>query len=165
MATDEDYLQFKRRFDQSHVKLKLPPDCVEQTPPTASNVHLYSWMFDWVVVFNSDNKYLRVRESHDKVGGLAHSRRLGFVFHYGPIVQRDVDGNIVWKSGDPLDIRIDTSGGAVHLHYQDPAPHHPQANVKGLSLNSIDVFKFVRAVLQHRRSGKPLNEILGFQIG
>jgi len=165
MSTDADYLSFRRRFDQSYGKLKLPLGCVEQKPPTASNKHLYSWTFDWVLVFTDDNKYLRVRESHEKVAGLDLSRRMGFVFHYGPIVQRDTDGNIIRQSNDPVDIRIDNSRGHVHMHYQAPDPHYAQESIKGLTLESLDMLAFVRAVFQHRKSGKPISEILGFQIG
>jgi hypothetical protein len=165
MSTDVDYVNFKRRFDQSYAKLKLPPDCVEQKSPTVTNVRLFSWMFDWVLVFPDDKKYVRIRESHDKVAGLALSRRLGFVLHYGPIVHQDADGNIIWQSHDPVDIRIDNSPRPVHMHYQAPDPHHVQENVKGLTLESLDMLTFVRAVFQHRKSGKPLNEVLGFQIG
>lgn len=165
MSTDVDYLHFKRRFDQFYAKLKLPPGCAEQKPPTASNVHLFSWTFDWVLVFNDDNKYLRVRESHEKVAGLSLSRRMGFVLHYGPIAQRDADGNIIRQSSDPVDIRIDKSHGHPHMHYQAPDPHHAQENVKGLNLESLDMSRFVRAVLEHSKSGKPMSEILGFRIG
>jgi hypothetical protein len=160
-----DYLDFKRRFDQAYANLKFPPNCVEQTPPIATNPGLYSWTFDWVLVFNDDNRYLRVRESHGKVTGLDFSRRIHFVFHYGPIVQRDANGNIIRQDTDPLDIRIDNSRGKVHMHYQAPDPHYGQENVRGLTLESVEIFTFVRAVLQHRKSGKPLTEILGFQIG
>lgn|SRR5208337_3491294 len=165
MSTDADYLNFRRKFDQSYGKLKLPPCCVELKPPTASNVHLYSWAFDWVLVFADDNKYLRVRESHEKVAGLDLSRRMGFVFHYGPIAQRDTDGSIIRQSNDPVDIRIDNSRGRVHMHYRAPDPHYGQENIKGLTLGSLGMLAFVRAVFQHRKSGKPISEILGFQIG
>ena len=139
MSTHADYLSFKRRFDQSYVKLRIPPDCVEHTPPTVSNQHLYSWMFDWVLVFSEDKKYLRVRESHEKVAGLQLNRRMGFVFHYGLIVQQDSRNNIIRQSNDPVDIRIDNSRGPAHMHYRAPTPHHAQENIKGLTLESLDM--------------------------
>jgi hypothetical protein len=165
MAAGVDYPSFKRRFDQAYANLKLPPECIEQKPPTVTNVRLFSWTFDWVLIFNDDNKYLRVRESHDKVAGLLMSRRLGFAFHYGPIVKQGASGDIIRESTDPVDIRIDKSRGHVHMHYQAPGPHYTQEKVKGLTLDSVDMLRFVRAVLQHRQSGKSISEILGFEIG
>ena len=160
-----DPLSFRRKFDKTHADLELPLDCVEQKPPTTVNSRLFSWTFDWVLVFKSDNKYLRVRESYEKVAGLLMSRRLGFTFHYGPIVKQDANGDIIYQSSDPVDIRIDKSRGRSHMHYQAPQPHHGQEHVKGMTLDSIDMFKFIRAVFQHRKSGKDISEILGFGIG
>jgi hypothetical protein len=51
------------------------------------------------------------------------------------------------------------------MHYQAPARHYAQENIKGLTLESLGMLAFVRAVLQHRKSAKPLSEVLGFQIG
>jgi hypothetical protein len=51
------------------------------------------------------------------------------------------------------------------MHYQAPDPHYAQESIKGLTLESLDMLAFVRAVFQHRKSGKPISEILGFQIG
>jgi hypothetical protein len=160
-----DPLSFRRKVDKAYANLELPPDCVEQKPRTIINSRLFSWTFDWLLVFKSDDKYLRVRESYEKMAGLLMSRRLGFAFHYGPIVKQNANGDVIHESSDPVDIRIDKSRGHTHMHYQAPSPHYAQENVKGITLDSIGMFEFVRAVLQHRKSGKDISEILGFKIG
>jgi hypothetical protein len=164
-ASHVDYVNFKARFDDAYAKLKLPPDCTEEITPTATNPGIYNWTFDWLLVFKDDNRYLRAPERYGKVAGLQLSRRIAFTFHYGPIIQRDVNGKLIWQNTDSVDIRIDKIRGEVHMHYQAPNPHYGQGSIQGLTLESVDMLKFVRAVLQHRRSGKPLDEILGFKIG
>lgn len=159
-----DYFLFTREFDKAHAKLKLPPDCTEVQPPTTIPWGLCFWKFEWVLVFNTDNKYLRVWEEYSKVTGLLLSRRLRFVLHYGPIVGRDQDGNIIRDDKDPVEIRVDNTRGQAHMHYQAPEPHHPQENVEGIDLEALDKFAFIKAILEHRRTGKPLDRILRFKV-
>jgi hypothetical protein len=42
--------------------------------------------------------------------------------------------------------------------------HIPEARLPGLDFDSIDPFEFIRAVEEHRKSQKPLHEILGFKV-
>jgi hypothetical protein len=80
------------------------------------------------------------------------------------MVNVTADGLMGYKSTDPVDIRIDNGCSATHLHYRSPNPHHPQSSVKGLVLDDLDMFTFVKGVFQHRKTQKPLDEVLGFRI-
>lgn len=159
-----DYLQFSREFEKFHAKLRLPQNCIEPAPPTTIPVGFYFWRFEWQLIFKDDNKYLRIWERYTKLKGLDLSHRVSFAFHYGAVVEHDNDGLAVRDSQDPVDIRIDNINGPAHLHYQAPKPHIPQASVEGLNLEALDMFTFVKAIILHRKSGKPIDQILGFRI-
>ncbi len=42
--------------------------------------------------------------------------------------------------------------------------HIPETRLTGLDFDSIDPFRFIRAVEEHRKSLRPLHEILGFKV-
>ena len=121
MTTDVDSLSFRRKFEKAYANLKLPPDCVEQQPPTFANSRLFSWTFDWLLIFKSDNKYLRVRESHEKVAGLLMSRRLGFAFHYGPISEQDANVGIPGQGGRDSEIGPVSIPKLIRARFRDEA--------------------------------------------
>lgn len=50
-----------------------------------------------------------------------------------------------------------------HIHYMKKN-HIPEAQLSGLDFNRIDPFEFIRAVEKHRKSLKPLHQILGFKV-
>lgn len=124
---------------------------------------MYAWTFEWVLEFSA-NKYMRVWEQYGRVPGLQEARRVRFAFHYGPITSRDNSGKIERYYGDPVDIRVDDFNTPAHLHFQEPQQHHRQENVLGLELSSLGMMVFIKAVLKHRKSGKPLDKILKFRI-
>jgi hypothetical protein len=93
------------------------------------------------------------------------SRRLQWSYHYGPIQAVDELGNAARGApDDPLDLRIDTSGGRVHLHYEKQEPHYYQDKIVGLSLVKVESLDFVKSVLKQRKSGEPFTKVLGFKI-
>lgn len=131
--------------------------------PVYVRATLYAWTFEWVLEFSA-TRYIRVWEQYGRVPGLQESRRVRFAFHYGPITGRDGSGNIVHAFGDPVDIRVDDFNSPAHLHFQGPKPHYYQESVLGLELSNLDMIAFIKAVLRHRKSGKPLDKILKFRI-
>jgi hypothetical protein len=64
-----------------------------------------------------------------------------------------------------VDIRIDDVGRPVHLHYEQPDPHHDQSVVKGLELSNLDMFEFLKGIISHRKTKKPLDKVFGFTLG
>jgi len=92
------------------------------------------------------------------------SRRVSFAYHYGPIVQTGSHGLPEYDAKDPVDIRIDNSRSHVHLHFGAPGIHHPQSAVKGLQLDELGPFDFLRAIFKHRSSGRSLDEVFGFRV-
>lgn len=84
-------------------------------------------------------------------------------YHYGPCrTERDEDGFPLLSDRFELRIDIDHRNGR-HIHYMNE-DHIPEARLPGLDFDSIDPFKFIRAVEEHRKSSKPLHEILGFNV-
>jgi len=158
-----DYFEFKRWFEKHRAALKFPKDCSELEPATFSVSTLYSWTFEWYLTF-FDDKYIRIWEHHNKRKLLYTSRRLQFALHYGPRVAPVSEGIPPYQHNDPVDIRIDNSQRVAHLHYGVPGPHYFQERVEGIILEEFDMFVFVKAVFKHRKSGKPIDKILGFRI-
>jgi hypothetical protein len=114
----------------------------------------------------SDNKYIRIAERYEKWGGLVGlSRKNSYAYHYGDIVKSGDAGLPAYGPGDPVDIRIDNSCSPIHLHYLAPNPHYPNSAVRGLDLEDMDMFAFVKGIFRHRSSKKPINEIFKFQVG
>jgi len=68
------------------------------------------------------------------------------------------------KPDDPLDIRIDTSGGYLHMHYGKQEPHLKQSDVGGLDLRDVLAIDFIRGVIRHRTRGDEFTKIFGFKI-
>lgn len=85
-----------------------------------------------------------------------------FSYHYGPCTDtRDSEGFPLF-SGD-YELRVDIDRHNRHVHYLNE-DHIPEARLPGLDFESIDPFKFIRAIEEHRKSSKPLHEILGFNV-
>jgi hypothetical protein len=161
-----EYAKYKAWFDGEYSKIALPADCREILPPTTRLSNLFStvWTLEWTLGF-TDHKYLRVQEHFEKIRGLVGlSQRKAFAFHYGALVAVAADGTPERAASDPVDLRIDTSYGAAHMHFGNPEPHIAQANVEGLDMEKLELFAFVRAVLDHRKTGKTLDKLLKFRI-
>ena len=108
--------------------------------------------------------HIRIWESYDKFAGLLISRRIQWAYHYGKTESFDTAGRAMRGApGDSLVLRIDTCSG-LHMHYQTRNPHYAQDQIVGLNLDSVQALPFVRAVLKHRKTGKPFTKVLGFRI-
>jgi hypothetical protein len=159
-----DYLQFKTWFDQEYTKLKTPADCSELLSPTVVPTSSVLWTFRWFLGF-TDGKYIQIKEHYSKQAGLIQqSHRASFAYHYGPVVRKSPDGVPIGESINPVDIRIDTSHGPVHMHLAKPQPRYAQNQVKDLDMQDLGMFTFVKAICRHRASGKSLEETLHFRI-
>jgi hypothetical protein len=120
---------------------------------------------EWHLVFKNPESYIRIAEHFAKRSRLSVSRRIHFAYHYGPTVKSDDQGMPVREPPDPVFVRIDNVSGPAHLHREgDPTAHIPQESVKGLVLEDIDLFNFVRAAFSHRQSGRSIERELGYQI-
>jgi hypothetical protein len=129
-------------------------DCPDSSP----------WNSDFAIVYPG-GMYVRVGEYFRplpkwKGGGgcLEH-----FSYHYGPCSNnRDSDGFPPASKRFELRIDIDRRYGR-HIHYMKE-DHILEARLPGLDFDSINPFKFIRAVEEHRKSSAPLHEILGFKV-
>jgi hypothetical protein len=121
------------------------------------------WTFHWNLIF-TDNKYLRIWEHHGKKSGLQDSCRVRFTFHYGLRLKPGLNGIPIYEPSDPVDIRIDDIHEPAHIHYGQQEPRYPQDKVKGLQLDSLDMFTFARAIFRHRETGRPIAVTLGFKL-
>jgi hypothetical protein len=156
-----DYLTFRKSFEKALAKLRLPDDC-KQREPSWEQVSWHFWQV--LVFFDFPDKHIRIWESYDKIAKLDMSRRTQWSYHYGDTATLDENGDATRGApDDPLDLRIDTTRG-IHMHYLTREPHYKQEAIKGIDLATVGALDFVRAVLTHRRTGKPLSEVLGFRI-
>jgi len=125
------------------------------------------WDFEWTVLFK-DGHYLRVvehwyrRGSHLGGGGY----RKTFSFHYGPAnPSRSTEGVPVPSDAYPAILRIDSDDDwrGPHLHL-DGEDHIHQSRVKNLRISDIDPFDFIKAVMEHRKSGEKFEKIMSFTV-
>ena len=122
------------------------------------------WNSDFAVIY-PDNMYIRVGEYFRPLpkwegggGCLEH-----FSYHYGPCTnKRDAEGFPTALKRFELRIDIDRQYKR-HIHYMKEN-HIPEVRLPGLNFDSIDPFKFIRAVEEHRKSSVPLHDILGFKV-
>ena len=158
-----DYFSFRRSFEAALSKLRLPSDCTPQEPSWEVTAPPLGWQIEMLFDFG-DQMHIRIWESYDKVAGLLISRRIQWAYHYGKTESFDRAGKAMRGApDDPLELRIDTCSG-LHMHYQRREPHYDQDEIVGLDLNSVQALPFVRAVLKHRKTGKPFTKVLGFRI-
>ena len=158
-----DYFPFRKSFETDLKKLRLPADCQQREPGWEPTHPPLVWTVEVFFDF-SDHKHIRIWESYDKIAKLYMSRKTQWAYHYGDTASFDETGDAVRGSpDDPLDLRIDTCSG-LHMHYQKREPHYKQDDIEGIDLTAVGALDFVRAVFTHRRTGKPLSEVLGFRI-
>jgi hypothetical protein len=122
------------------------------------------WRSDFAIIY-PDGMYVRIGEDYrplPKRHGGGGCREY-FRFHYGPCTdERDEDGFPPHSKAFELRIDIDRRNKR-HIHYMNRG-HIPEARLPGLDFERIDPFEFIRAVEEHRKSRKPLHEILGFNV-
>jgi hypothetical protein len=129
----------------------------------STNSPLPPWSFDLVITY-PDRMYLRVGERYrplpKNLGG--GGRLQHFSYHYGPDNgEKDEDG--FPKRIDECVLRIDIDWHSKHAHYGGE-DHIAECRLRGLNFSDITPFEFIRAIEEHRKTSKPLHEILGFEV-
>jgi hypothetical protein len=158
-----DLFEFGRNFDAELKRLKLPQEAKLQEPEIESTLPPLMWQVEFFISFQ-DGLCIAIWESWDKFAGLQDSRRIQWSYHYGAAA-RDSSGRLLQSEPDsPVTIRIDTCGGKEHLHYLAREPHYSPSSVLGLDLESVDCWQFIKGVLRHRKTGKPVDQVFGFKI-
>jgi hypothetical protein len=122
------------------------------------------WDSDFAIIY-SNGMYIRIGEYYrmlprrDGGGGCLEY----YSYHYGPCTStRRKDGFPALSKKFELRIDIDRPHER-HIHYLKE-DHIPEARLPDLDFNKIDPFKFIRAIEEHRKTSKPLHEILGFTV-
>jgi acyl carrier protein len=163
---DCQYAEYEAWFEDECNKLSLEPGfsvvgpfvdpcAFPDSPP---------WNSDFAIIY-PDRMYVRVGEYYrqlPKTEGGGGCRQY-FKFHYGPCTgDRDEDGFPIFNKEFELRIDIDCFHGR-HAHYVKE-DHIPEDRLPGLDFDSMDPFKFILAVEEHRKISIPLHEILGFEV-
>lgn len=160
----DDYFAYKQWFEKNHGALHLPDGCAEPNDPLFIYANQYTWSVEWFLLLKTPSSYIRIFENFARRSRLSVSRRIHFAYHYGPVVKADEKEMPVREPSDPVFVRIDNIHAPAHLHPEgDPTRHLPQENVKGLTLDDIDLFKFVKCAFQHRK-GLTIERAFGYRI-
>ena len=138
-------------------------------PSARSTLGKAPWRVEWGVIFG-DGYYFRVKESF-RVMGYPHpgaGERAHFSFHYGKAhPELDVDGYPRKRIADnpPVpELRIDLDRNRKpHLHVGSKA-HIYQHRIDGYTIEDAEMFRFLEAVRDHRKSKTPLLDLLGIRI-
>jgi hypothetical protein len=159
---------FEKWFDEEYDKVDLEQGARELGPLVRPTVEPGEppWKLEWCIVFQ-DGKYIRVAETYEIEsryrGGGAY--RTDFSFHYGNFpAGQNRGGWPVWRAENQFDIRIDHDPARkFHIHFNGEN-HIPQSRVKGMDISLQSVIAFVMSIHEHRRTGKPLDEVFGFTV-
>jgi hypothetical protein len=163
------FLEYERWLEERVANASFEDGCVHIGPWATPTVtpNKPPWDLEWVILFKGDY-YLRLvehwyrRGSHLGGGGY----RKTFSFHYGPTnPNRNAEGVPLPSDLYPAVLRIDDDDDwrGAHLHF-DGENHIIQARVKNLRISDVDLFDFIEAVLEHRRTGKRFDEIMDFEV-
>ncbi len=161
--------EYDKWFWEQAGGVALSKGCVQigpyVTPTVAPNKP--PWKLEWTVLFE-DGFYLRIKEywyrRSASLGG--RGTRCSFSFHYGATNDaKDHDGVPIYSEDCPAIIRIDQDGDwrGPHLHYNGE-DHIPQRRVTNLRISDVEPFAFIRAVLEHRNTGRSFPEIMRFTV-
>lgn len=134
-----DYFSFRKSFEAKLSSLKIPSDCALQEPTWEITAPPYFWSLEVFFRF-SDQKHVRIWESHGKFAGLQESRRIQWAYHYGPLETTGVNEEVTQGS------------------------HYDASHISGLDLKTVDSWNFLRAVFKHRKTGQQFTKILDFKI-
>jgi hypothetical protein len=163
---------FTQRYDKIVSDL-LEPGAVEcnggpiVTPTVAWFPKEAPWRTDWAIIF-TDGKYVRVKESYRRDGSPGSGVREHFSFHYG-VAHPEMDARGFPKSNPkdnpPIaDLRIDIDKSLIpHIHVNSPE-HLGQAQVEGFSIQDAEMFEFLEAVRDHRKTGDALTDLLKIRL-
>lgn len=166
-----NFTRYAIQFQEKHSLISLEQDCIEIGPvlvPTRPNSP--PWKMDWAVLF-SDSKYAYLYERWSPVRShMLGAARLGFrrhfSFHYGPTnpLKGTMGIPLRDKGNYPAVIRIDVDRWCPHIHFHNEADHISQTRVVNLTIEDVDPFDFMRAVLQHRSSKADFDAIMNFKV-
>lgn len=158
-----DVFQHQKNLEKSLNNIRLPSGCNLRQPEWESTNPPHFWTVEFFIDF-SDGKHIRIWESYSKISGLQMSRKLQWAYHYGETANFSEGGQAGrGNPDDPVDLRIDTCGG-LHMHYKSREPHYKQSEIKGLNLSEYGALDFIKDVLKHRKTSKPLNMVIGFEV-
>jgi hypothetical protein len=126
------------------------------------------WKAEWGIIFD-DGNYFRVKECFNALGppNSGAGVREHFSFHYGK-AHRNLgrDGYPVMRAADTpvADVRIDIDRNHdPHIHVNS-TEHVPQRRVLGYSIQNADMFQFLEAVRDHRKTKEPLLKLLNITV-
>lgn len=166
MRTFTEYVAW---FQAELVKVPDDPDvsCIGPILRPTSSQGPVPWKLDWALLFQ-DGNYLRITENYrplPRTRGFPRGERDHFSFHFGKDPgPRDARGFPRRVLNDPGTIlRIDLDRRGPHIHFAGDN-HIPQSRVEGMIIESFDLFVFLAAVQNHYKTGKGLDEILGFKV-
>jgi hypothetical protein len=157
--------EYKAWFECECNKLILKPGFSEVGPfiDSIGNPDSPPWRSDLAIIYPG-SMYIRVVEYYDQSALIDLGWRKYFNYHYGPYSgQFDENGFPLHSKAFILRIETDRLN-KCHIHYMKNPEHIPEDRLPGLDFDSIDPFKFIEAVEEHRKSSKPLHEILGFNV-
>jgi hypothetical protein len=162
-----NFQEYEARLQAECDQIQLEPGCSVTGPFVNFTEHpdLPPWTFE-LYIFFSDGAYVRIWEMFGRIAGnRTQGQRLQSSYHYGPVPARcDSQGLPLWSSSDPRVIRIDRDDWhGPHMHYGGE-DHIPQNRVDNMVIEDMTLTVFLTAVLEHRASQRPLNEILRFRI-
>jgi hypothetical protein len=163
-----EFAEYERWFDRFHSRITISADEVELGPyitPTRPPKPP-PWQLRWAILF-SDATHLFITENwwpcpapHQSLGYRKH-----FAFHYGMtgVLRDELGFPDREETGYGTILRIDVDRHCPHIHFKGE-DHIQQHRVKGLDIQKTDPFLFVSAVREHKQTGKPLEEILRFEV-
>lgn len=112
-----------------------------------------------------DGMYIRIGETYRALsrseggGGRLHHLSYQYGRHKGGFKADGFPALV-----NECEIRVDIDSTHLrHIHYQGD-DHIPESRLPGLDFGAIDPFKFILAVEEHRKTSRPLHEILGFTV-
>lgn len=166
------YTDYVARLMTEHASISFEPGVTEVGPLHNPTVlpGFPPWNMDWLIRFpDGKHAYLYERWFPKKApsrGGTTMGERGAFSFHYGTSGSKTRRNGFPAreKSNHPAIIRIDLDKNGPHLHFHGELPHIMQNNVKGMTIEDVDPFDFVRAVLKHRASQADFDAIMKFTV-
>lgn len=163
---------YAARLHREYAAFHLDPTWQEIGPLYKPTIRPNSppWNMDWAIIF-PDGYYAYVYERWYTSGiwipGKPRpGRREHFSFHYGRANHVLKPNGIPEKDkvNCPAIIRIDCDMWGPHLHFHNESDHINQQRVQGMVIQDSDPFEFMRAVIEHRNTGRDFDSIMHFTV-
>lgn len=163
------FTEYETWLKEQLAEIVLEPGCVEVGPFLTPTVqpNRPPWQMDWTVIFE-DEMYFRVTENWflRKANLGYRGYRAHFCFHYGKAnPDRDGEGIPFRSKAYPAIFRVDldSSPNGAHIHFGGK-DHVLQDKVHGFRISDAEMFEFIRAVHEHRATGKSFDEVMKFTV-